>query len=86
MKDEREFWIRVRRGLSIVTHAIDANRASDPFWHEFGRGLNICVRAIETRWRLPHSSIQTLGQQPPEPPALEPLAQPSERIGHTDAV
>ena len=87
MKDEREFWIRVRRGLSIVTHAIDAERASDPFWAAVLRGLNIVVRAIEVKWRLPHSSIRTLsGQSITEPPG-EPLAQPSdERIGHTDAI
>ena len=86
MTDEREFWIRVRRGLSIVTHAIDSERARDPFWQTVLRGLNIVVRAIEVRWKLPHSSIHVIGQPIPEPPA-EPLAQPlDERIGHTDAI
>lgn len=80
--EDREFWIRVRRGLSIVTHAIDAERASDPFWATVLRGLNIVVRAIEVKWRLPHSSIRTIGQ--PEPPA-SPLAQSSEE-GNSDAV
>jgi hypothetical protein len=84
MTDEREFWIQVRRGLSIVTHAIDAERAQDQFWATILRGLNIVVRAIEVRWRLPHSSIRTIGN-PTEPPA-EPLARSEERIGHQDAV
>lgn len=85
MRDEREFWIRVRRGLSIVTHAIDAERQQDPFWAAVLRGLNLVVRAIEVRWKLPHSSIATIGQ-PPEPP-VDPLARSSEEgIGHPDAV
>lgn len=86
MRDEREFWIRVRRGLSIVTHAIDSERSKDPFWATVLRGLNIVVRAIEVRWKLPHSSIQTIGQPNTEPP-VDPLARSSnEGIGHTDAV
>jgi hypothetical protein len=81
MTDEREFWIQVRRGLSIVTHAIDDERASDIFWATVLRGLNIVVRAIEVRWRLPRSSIRTIGLITPEPPA-EPLARSSsEGIG-----
>ena len=84
MKDEREFWIQVRRGLSIVTHAIDDERADDVFWLTILRGLNIVVRAIEVRWRLPHSSIRTIGI-PTEPPA-EPLARSEVRIGQSDAV
>ena len=84
MKDEREFWIQVRRGLSIVTHAIDDERADDVFWLTILRGLNIVVRAIEVRWRLPHSSIRTIGI-PTEPPAV-PLARSEERIGQSDAV
>ena len=86
MKDEREFWIQVRRGLSIVTHAIDSERAQDQFWLTVLRGLNIVVRAIEVRWRLPHSSIRTIGLvEPTEPPAV-PLARSEERIGQSDAV
>ena len=84
MNDEREFWIRVRRGLSIVTHAIDAERASDPFWAAVLRGLNIVVRAIEVKWRLPHSSIRTIGQPITEPPD-SPLAQSSDE-GNSDAI
>jgi len=84
MRDEREFWIQVRRGLSIVTHSIDAERARDPMWAEFTRGMNIAVRAIEVRWHLPHSSIRTIGV-PTEPPA-EPLARSEERIGQSDAI
>lgn len=87
MRDEREFWIQVRRGLSIVTHAIDAERtADDYFWRTVLRGLNIVVRAIEVRWRLPHSSIRTIGQLTPTEPPAEPLARSIERIGQTDAV
>lgn len=85
MKDEREFWIRVRRGLSIVTHAIDAERARDPFWATVLRGLNMVVRAIEIRWRLPHSSIHTIGHQP-EPPAEPSASNNTERVGTTDAI
>jgi len=85
MRDEREFWIQVRRGLSIVTHAIDSERAQDHFWQTVLRGLNIVVRAIEVRWRLPHSSIRTIGQPLPEPP-VDPLARSTERIGQENAV
>lgn len=85
MRDEREFWIRIRRGLSIVTHAIDADRQRDPIWAAMLKGLNTVVWAIEVRWKLPHSSIHTIGQSP-EPP-VSPLARSSdEGIGHTDAV
>jgi hypothetical protein len=86
MKDEREFWIQVRRGLSIVTHAIDAERAQDQFWLTVLRGLNIVVRAIEIRWRLPRSSIHTIGQITPNEPPAEPLARSVERIGQTDGL
>jgi len=85
MRDEREFWIRVRRGLSIVTHAIDSERANDPFWAAVLRGLNIVVRAIEVRWKLPHSSVQTIGHTY-EPPLNAPAPSSPEGIGHTDAV
>ena len=86
MKDERDFWIQVRRGLSIVTHSVDAERARDPMWAEFTRGMNIAVRAIEVRWRLPHSSIRTIGQLTPNEPPSETLARSEERIGQSDAV
>jgi len=86
--DEREFWIRVRRGLSIVTHAIDSERHNDPFWGEVLRGLSIVVRAIEVRWKLPHSSVRTLGQPQasiPEPP-VSPLAPSTHEGIGSDAV
>lgn len=62
MTDERAFWLQIRRGLAIISAAISAEKGSDPFWAMFLRGVNICVRAIEQRWKLPHSSIRPIGQ------------------------
>lgn len=86
MMNEREFWIQVRRGLSIISHSADSERLRDPMWAEFTRGINIAVRAIEHRWKLPHSSIRTIGQLTSNEPPAEPLARSIERIGQTDAV
>ena len=71
--DEREFWIQIRRGLSIVTHAIMRYQRNDPFWRIMLRGFNIMIRAIEVRFHLPRTSIRTIGQ--PEPPSDVTLAQ-----------
>jgi len=76
LRDERDFWIQIRRGLSIVTHAIANEKMDDPFWRTILRGLNIVVRAIEVKWHLPRRSFRTIGQTLPELPAT-PLAQTS---------
>jgi len=86
MKSERDFWIQVRRGLSIVTHAIADQYPNDTFWRTVLRGLNVVVRAIEMRYNLPRRSYRTIGQVLPEPPA-QPLARNiNEGIEQSDAV
>jgi len=83
--DDRDFWIQVRRGLSIVTHAIANEKSGDPFWGAILRGLNIVVRAIEVKWHLPRRSFRTIGQTLPEPPVL-PLAQSTSREADSDGL
>lgn len=88
MNSERDFWLQVRRGLSTVAHAADAERMHDPMWAEITRGLNIAVRAIERRWHMPRSSIRTIGQieeQQLEPPS-ETLARSEEGIEQAHAI
>jgi hypothetical protein len=73
MRDQ-DFWREMRRGLILISAAIEKQYPRDPFWAAFRKGINVSTVAIERRYGFPRHSSGTLSSGPPaQPPVSEPI-------------